>query len=111
MHLHFGECPDKPTAKNKTDRRKPEKQIGSGHAGFWLKQIEEAVALAKRMHADLLSSAKKLRYRSKTAANMQRYTDKEEHTRLSGVGPRVLGVTPREEEVPSLTPSTCRAPV
>jgi hypothetical protein len=42
------ECPDKPTAKNnKANKRNPEKQIGSSHAGFWLKQLNEADALAK----------------------------------------------------------------
>src|SRR5262249_1687889 len=35
-----GECPDKRAAtNNKANKRKPKKQIVSGHAGFWLKQV------------------------------------------------------------------------
>ena len=44
MHLHFwskrGECPDKRAARNnRANKRKPEKQIVSGHAGFRPKQV------------------------------------------------------------------------
>jgi hypothetical protein len=36
-----GECPDKRTdTNNKANKRKPKKQIVSGHAGFWLKKGE-----------------------------------------------------------------------
>ena len=53
MHLHFrskrDECPGKRTAKNDKPN---EKQILSGHAGFWLKQV--SVVLIRRMHAGLV---------------------------------------------------------
>ena len=66
MYLDFwskrGECPDKrPARNNKANKRKPEKQIVSGHAGFWLRQVRAdqlpdgpADALAKRMHPRLV---------------------------------------------------------
>jgi hypothetical protein len=53
MHLHFwskrDECPGKRTAKSDKPN---EKQILSGQAGFWLKQV--SAILTRRMHAGLV---------------------------------------------------------
>jgi hypothetical protein len=76
MHLHFrskrDECPGKRTAKNDKPN---EKQILSGHAGFWLKQV--SVVLIRRMHAGLVVERQEIAISRQKKSNEWQRTDSE----------------------------------